>query len=111
VVVWHRNHLPVLSANPLVKTGDTDNFDFSTGMNKAFGFEAQKFLATGVYGMIGGDANANGTIDGLDKDPAWNDEAGKTGYLLTDLNMDGQSSNQDKNDIWISEQGKTSQLP
>jgi len=111
VVVWHRNHLPVLSANPLVKTGDTYNFDFSTGMNKAFGFEAQKFLATGVYGMIGGDANANGTIDGLDKDPAWNDEAGKTGYLLTDLNMDGQSSNQDKNDIWISEQGKTSQLP
>ena len=111
VVVWHRNHLPVLSANPLVKTADVYSYDFTTGANQAFGNDAQKFLTSGIYGMIGGDANADGIIDSMDKDLSWQPDAGLSGYLQSDLNLDGQSSNTDKNDFWLPSVGNSSQLP
>jgi len=111
VVVWHRNHLPVLSASPLSKAGNVYTYDFSTSMSQAYGTDAQNFLATGIYGMIGGDANADGSIDNLDKDISWNTEAGMAGYLGSDLTMDGQSGNTDKNDVWLPEQGSGAQLP
>ena len=111
VVVWHRNHLPVLSTNPLVKTGDVYTYDFTSGSGQAFGIDAQNFLSTGIYGMIGGDPNADGIIDLMDKDFTWQPDAGLSGYLQSDLNLDGQSSNSDKNDIWLPNTGNGLQLP
>jgi PKD repeat protein len=111
VVVWHRNHLPVLSANSLIKAGNTYSYDFSSAMAQVYGTDAQKFLSAGIYGMIGGDANADGLIDNPDKDYSWQTETGTSGYLPSDLNLDGQSGNSDKNDIWLPELGKASQLP
>ena len=111
VVIWHRNHLPVLSANPLVKTGESYAYDFTSGSGQAFGTDTQKFLSAGIYGMIGGDSNSDESIDDLDKDILWQAEAGLSGYLPSDLNLDGQSSNTDKNDIWLPNTGKGSQLP
>ncbi|MEZ5197256.1 MAG: hypothetical protein R2764_12900 [Bacteroidales bacterium] len=37
VVVWHRNHLGVLSASPLTGSGGSYTYDFSTSINKAYG--------------------------------------------------------------------------
>lgn len=111
VLVWHRNHLAVLSANALIKTGNIYSYDFTTALTQAYGTNSLQFLNTGVYGLIGGDANADGFIDNLDKDISWNTESGTAGYLSSDLNMDGQSGNADKNDIWLPEQGKGIQLP
>jgi hypothetical protein len=110
-VIWHRNHLPVLSANPLVKTVTVYSYDFTSGENQAFGIDALKYLSIGIYGMIGGDANADGMIDTMDKDFSWLSEAGLSGYLSSDLNLDGQSSNIDKNDFWLPNTGSGSQLP
>ena len=111
VVIWHRNHLPVLSSNPLVKIWNVYSYNFTAGANQAFGTDAQKFLSIGIYGMIGGDANTDGMIDTMDKDLSWQPDAGRPGYLPSDLNLDGQSSNIDKNDIWLHNTGKGSQLP
>lgn len=111
VVIWHRNHLPILSANPLIKTGNIYSCDFTTMAGQAYGIDAQKFLADGIYGLFGGDANADGIIDDADKDISWQDEAGQSGYLPSDLNLDGQSGNQDKNGIWLPNTGKGSQIP
>lgn len=111
VVVWHRNHLPVLSASPLVKTGETYSFDFTTDASQAFGTDALKFLTSGIFGMKGGDANADGLIDTMDKDFSWLPDGGRSGYLSTDLDLDGQSDNRDKNDLWVPNEGAGSQLP
>jgi len=110
-VVWHRNHLGILSANALAQSGMGYTYDFSTGNSQAYGVDAQRWLGGGIYGMIGGDANADGDVNGDDKTEVWNFETGNTGYLGSDGNLDGQANNQDKNDIWHLNSGKESQIP
>ncbi len=112
VVVYHRNHLPVISNYPLTISGGIYSYDFSNGVDKAFGGNlAQKELTTGNWGMIGGDSDASGWIDNLDKTVNWETEAGTSGYLNTDLNLDTQSNNIDKNKFWLPNLGASSQLP
>jgi PKD repeat protein len=111
VVIWHRNHLPVLSANPLVKSGEVYVYDFTTSASQAFGTDAQKLLATGIYGIIGGDANTDGIVNDLDKTVEWQSDAGSSGYLSTDVNLDGQANNLDKNEVWLPNWGKGAQVP
>jgi hypothetical protein len=100
-----------MSADPLTKTGGVYSYDFTTGNDQAYGTNAQKNLGNGVYGMYGGDANADNTIDDSDKTDSWSFEAGLKGYLSSDLDMDGQSNNIDKNRIWIENKGVSSQVP
>jgi len=96
IVVWHRNHISVLSAYPATSSGSVYNYDFSTSINQAYGTDAQKHLGNNVYGMIGGDANADGIIDLADK-VAWEGQAGTRGYKSGDFTLDGQVNNPDKN--------------
>ncbi|MCB2221517.1 MAG: LamG domain-containing protein [Bacteroidetes bacterium] len=112
LVVLQRNHLGILSANPLTLSGSSYDYDFTTGAGQAYG-DANGFkeIDTGVYGMIGGDSNGDGTINANDKTLYWENEAGTRGYLPSDLNLDGHSSNQDKNDLWQINNGKFSQVP
>ncbi|MCD4683151.1 MAG: hypothetical protein K8R86_07700 [Bacteroidales bacterium] len=112
VVIWHRNHLPVLTANSVLIAGGVHSYDFTTGAGQAYnGTLAHKDLGGGVYGMVAGDADANGTINSDDKTTSWSNSAGKSGYLQSDLDLDGQTDNPDKNDVWLLNQGKSSQVP
>jgi len=61
--------------------------------------------------MIGGDTNADGTINISDKTGVWSLEAGETGYLSGDVTLDGQSNNQDKDDVWVPNDGESAQIP
>ena len=110
VVVYHRNHLPVMSSAPLTKINGGYSWDFTTPEGQAYGTDAQKNFGT-VYGMFGGDSDANGIIDMADKDIDWINEAGRTGYFPSDLNMDTEVNNPDKNDIWKPNLNTTSQIP
>ena len=110
VVVYHRNHLPVMSSQPLTKAYNVYSWDFTTSADQAYGTNAQVDLG-GAYGMIGGDSDANGIINMDDKDLDWTTDAGKTGYFPSDLNLDTEVNNPDKNDIWEPNLGKESQLP
>ncbi len=99
-VVYHRNHLGIISANGLTETGGIYTYDFSTSITKVHnGSDGYKQISIGVYGMAGGDANADGEIDTVDK-TLWTNDAGTKDYKSTDLNLDGQVNNPDKNDIW-----------
>ena len=111
VVIWHRNHLAIMSANPLTESGGVYTYDFSTPAGQAYGTNAQKDLGNGIYGMTGGDANADGIIDSDDGTEVWYFEAGETGYLGSDVNMDGQAHNKDKNDVWIINFNSESKVP
>ncbi|MBN2174188.1 MAG: hypothetical protein JW731_08655 [Bacteroidales bacterium] len=113
LIIRHRNHLDVLSANPLTETGGTYFYNFSTGEDKAFGGNfGFKDLGGGFWGMVSGDANADGLLDENDGIESWNMESGESGYLNSDVNLNGQSNNQDKNDYWFINRGiYSSQTP
>jgi poly-gamma-glutamate synthesis protein (capsule biosynthesis protein) len=112
VVVRHRNHVDIISANPLTNADGVYPFDFTVSINQALGGAAgYKSLAPGIYGMAGGDTDANGTVEISDK-TIWELNGGTKGYLPEDLNFDGQVNNQDKDDIWILNNNiKSSQVP
>jgi len=113
IVVWHRNHLGVLSANPLNFNGiDTWSYDFTTTSGQAYGgTNALTEIAPGYFGMLPGDALPDGQIDQLDKNNAWDLQAGKSGYFPGDFNLNTQVNNSDKNDHWIPNMGKGTSIP
>ena len=112
VVVHHRNHLSVMSNQPLQEANNVYSWDFTTDQDQAFGgSDAQKELSPGIWGMITADGNRDGIIDNLDKSLIWENEAGEAGLLNSDYNLDGESNNNDKNDHWIPNLGNGSQVP
>jgi hypothetical protein len=111
-VVWHRNHLGVMSAAALPKSGDTYAYDFSQGVMQAYGGGAgYKELMPGLAVMVAGDGNADGSVLQTDKTDVWNPQAGKLGYLSGDFNLDGHVNNADKNESWLSNISKQCQVP
>ena len=110
-VVWHKNHLGIMSATPLTGFNNNFGFNFTTSAGKAYGTDAQAALEGGLFGMYGGDATGDGEINENDLDLIWKDEAGKTGNLSSDANMDLQSDNKDKNNIWYKNNGQSCQVP
>lgn len=111
-VVYHRNHLGIMSANPLVNAGSTYSFDFSSGAGQAHGgTSAQKQIVSGVWGMFSGDGDGNGTVNINDKLLEWQIQAGTKGFMGEDYNLDGQVNNQDKDDYWLPNMGKSSFIP
>ncbi len=114
VVIWHRNHLGILSAIPLAKTGDTYTYDFTTGTTQAYGdSDGYKQWEAGVAVMVAGDGNADGHILSSDKTNVWTPQAAKNGYFSGDFNMDTQVNNIDKNNYWWpnEDEGFNSQVP
>lgn len=111
-VVYHRNHISVMSASGLTKTLGIYTYNFSTGSGQAYGgTSAHKQIAPGVWGMFGGDGTKDGLVGLTDESPAWEVTAGTKGYLGTDYNLDAQSNNKDKDDIWAPNVGAGSQVP
>ncbi|MBN1339047.1 MAG: hypothetical protein JXA03_06980 [Bacteroidales bacterium] len=111
-VIWHRNHLGIMSANPLQLTGNTWTYDFTTGIMQVYGGgSGHKLIAPGVWGMISADGNADKQVNNADKNDVWKVQAGSSGYLAGDFDMNGQVDNPDKNDEWIPNSGSGSQVP
>lgn len=111
VVIYHRNHIGIMSANALSRTDNTYSYDFTTPANQAYGSDSQKELSTGVWGLWAADGDASGTIDEADKTDIWLIQAGLSGYRSGDYDMNLQVANPDKNDKWIPNIGKQSNIP
>jgi hypothetical protein len=113
LVIRHRNHLGVMSANALKNNGENIySYDYRTGTDKVHGGSAgYKEISSGVYGMVAGDANADGIINLQDKTAEWENEAGNMDYLPGDFNCDGQVDNIDKDDFWQINTSYSSQVP
>jgi len=110
-VVYHRNHLPVLSSGQLVLNAGVYTWDFTTGSAQAYGgFLAHKQIGAGVWGMTAGDGNANGQVNNNDKNDVWKPQSGTSGYKAGDFSMNGQVDNVDKNDYWKVNSGKSTQV-
>jgi|GEM_PF-665096 len=112
VVVWHRNHLGIMSSSALLPAGITYTYDFSNGAEKVYGgANGHKLLAPGIYGMTAGDGNRDGNVSTLDKVDVWKVQTGLSGYKEADFNMNGQVDNVDKIDKWAPNAGRSSQVP
>ena len=109
-VVYHRNHLAIISGYHLNETGGFYTYDFTTTPNQAFN-SGQKEIASETWGMLAGDADASGSVNETDKTSVWDLQAGQSGYWDSDLNMDSQSNNMDKNDYWRPNLGESSKVP
>ncbi|MBN1340882.1 MAG: hypothetical protein JXA03_16260 [Bacteroidales bacterium] len=111
-VIWHRNHLGIMSANPLLESGGIYSYDFTTGSGQVYGGgNAHKQLAPGIWGMIGADGNTDGQINNSDKIDVWSPQAGLNGYHSGDFNLDAQVNNTDKNELWTPNTGLGGQVP
>jgi PKD repeat protein len=112
VVIWHRNHLGVMTSGFVTESGGIYSYDFSTGATQAYGSaSAHKQIGTGVWGMNGGDGNRDGNVLNSDKTPLWETQSGTHGYLESDYNLYSQSDNKDKDDIWEPTLGTGSLIP
>jgi hypothetical protein len=112
VVIWHRNHLGVMSAYPLLNLGGVYSYDFSTSIDQAYGdIDAHKEIVPGIFGMASGDCNQDGQINELDMETVWSQQAGEKGYKNADLNLDIQVDNLDKNYYWLINNSMNSQVP
>ncbi len=88
VVVRHRNHIAVMSANGMTLAGSTYSYDFSIDVTQAYnGSTGYKLIATGVYGMVTGDADADGSVFPSDYNQ-WASKYNTAGYLNSDFDMD-----------------------
>ena len=106
--IHHRNHLSIISAVPLLESGDVFSYDFTLSAYQAFGGTLlQKQLSSIIWGMIAADANASGQIDNRDKNEVWLPQQGLTGYYEGDFNMDTQVDNDDKIVKWEPNAGKS----
>ncbi|MBN2174132.1 MAG: choice-of-anchor D domain-containing protein [Bacteroidales bacterium] len=110
-VVYHRNHLGIQSATAMTSVGNVYSFDFTTGQDQVYGSEhAHKQLSAGIWGMAGGNANADCEINNLDKNDVWVGQLSGNGYYSGDFNMDGAVDMNDKYENWETNSGKCSYI-
>jgi hypothetical protein len=112
-VVWHRNHLGIISANPLTLSSPGHyTYNFSSGPGQVYGgTSGHKKIGAGTYGMVAGNGYPDATINGTDKTSIWSVQAGKKGYREGDMDMNGQVNNKDKNEYWLPNYGYGCQVP
>jgi parallel beta-helix repeat protein len=108
VVVHHRNHLEMMSANALTQSAGAYTYDFTTAISQAY--QSGQKLVEGKAVIYGGDANADGGIN-IEDASIWLNEVGTSGYLNSDVTLDGQADNKDKNDIWVPNNNENSKVP
>ncbi len=115
IVVEHRNHIGIMSPQPLSISNNTLSYDFRTADSYAAGGGlGQKQVASGAWCMLTGDMNPTDAgsydINGSDK-AIWQAENGLfNDYFSADLNQDGDVNGGDKA-LWNSNNGAFSSVP
>ena len=111
LVIKHRNHLAVMSADKIELSVNPSLYDFTTASEKAYGSSSQVKLSNGIYGMYAGDGNSNGNINKSDANSVWKQQNGQMGYLDGDFDMNGGVNIADKNADWKVNQNRSSNVP
>lgn len=97
IIIRHRNHLSIMSDNPIYLSSTSELFDFSSDNYLCFGHDAFA-LSNGKFAMYPGDADRNGAINITDyQNFQDNSFYAKSGYLYSDFNLDGFLTGSDFN--------------
>ncbi|HMS33131.1 MAG TPA: hypothetical protein PKC91_03510 [Ignavibacteria bacterium] len=97
IVIGHRNHLPVMSANAQTLNTTSSLYDFSTGLSQYYAGVAAN-LGGGVFGLFAGDANKSFIITASDYTVVTSNLT-LANYNQGDVNMSGIVSAADYNFI------------
>ncbi len=90
-----------MSSVRLTNIGNTYTYNFTTSATQVYGgAPGHEQIGSGIWGMMSGDGDGNGTVNTNDKTLVWSPNAGKTGYFTSDFNLDRQTNNKDKNEKW-----------
>lgn len=98
IVVYHRNHLAVMSALQVQAQGScTAAYNFTTAQTQAYTTFSQpmKDLGAGVYGMLAGEVVTDGIINAWDRVTVRNN-TGALGYLNADVTLNSLVSAEDR---------------
>lgn len=113
IVIYHRNHLSIMSSGAVSISSGTYTHNFTTGQGQAIGSAPMIEVSSGVFAMYSGDVDANGTVDGMDL-TTWRSQNGAeydyTNNGKSDLNLDGVINAVDRNDHQQKNSGKTSDV-
>ncbi|MBP1682619.1 MAG: Cell wall protein Awa1p, partial [Ignavibacteriaceae bacterium] len=99
LVIYHRNHIPIMSSNSTYLDYVSVQYDFTNSQSKAFGTNPMKDLGGGYFGAYTGDTNGSGTVDASDRSNAWN-QRNVSGYNGSDVNLSGTVDAADRSVIW-----------
>ncbi|MCB0823047.1 MAG: PKD domain-containing protein [Bacteroidales bacterium] len=111
-VIYHRNHLGIMSANGLTESGGVYSYDFTSSSTQTYGgVNAVKELEPGVWGMVAADGDANGLIQNTDETSVWQTDLGSSGYKGGDYDMNGLTQNTDETGLWQPNLGGGGQIP
>lgn len=89
VVVHHRNHIKIMSANALTQVGGVYVYDFTDSAAKAWsGY--QQAIGSGVYGMYAADFDADSEVFSGDVSILLNDYPTFGAYISSDADLDGE---------------------
>jgi hypothetical protein len=101
IVIWQRNHLPVMSAGTVYIAGGTTTYDFTSSMGSAYttssSINPMVQLTGGKFGMYAGNGNGNMQIEASDLNDIWYPENGLLGYYGGDFNLDASVDSYDRN--------------
>lgn len=109
-VVYHRNHLSVMSSNSLFQSGNEFYYDFTLSETAVYGNHVSHVqLASEAWGMRSGNGRNDAEIDNQDKNELVVPYFGILGYLPGDFNLDGIIDSSDLV-IWNNNAGKCTML-
>ena len=111
IAVFHRNHLAVMSALPVYLNSNSQLYNFTNAMDKAYGINPMADLGNGNFALYSGDGNSNGGVNIHDKNGVWQLQNGTLGYLKGDFDLNGGVNIVDLNDFWNPNNGTEAQLP
>lgn len=103
IAVFHRNHLAVMTAEPISLPNDV-SYSFSGSMNSAKGVDKLKY-EDGYYVLFAGDYNMDGNINSTDYNAWAGDAALVNEYVGFDGNGSGVVNSGDYN-IWFTNRSK-----
>jgi len=115
VVIYHRNHLPIMSAAAVSESSGTYTIDFtSSSANTYQTTTALASLSGSKFGLPAGDIDQDGDIDATDLN-TWRTNNGIAFSYgsngAADFNLDGVINAVDRNDFHQKNTSKTRQVP
>jgi len=99
LVIYHRNHIPIMSSNSAYLDYVSVQYDFTNSQSKAYGTNSMKDLGGGFFGAYTGDSDGSGSVNDADRSNTWN-ERNLSGYYGTDVDLSGTVNAADRSVIW-----------
>ena len=99
VVIYHRNHLAVMTANTVSLSNNPTLYDLTIAQTQAFGTDPMKNLSGGVFGLYTADTDGSGTVNAADRSNTWN-QRNLSGYYGTDVDLTGTVNAADRSTVW-----------